>query len=301
MQPTHYKIKQVLCQMIAICILLLSSNTLVKSEEGIPEINSLIVTFQNLAILDANAAMEIWASEDAVEKWKQHAESVLGDPGRSGAFFDPAIPLSSQIDQSAWIAAFFNPWINTLLVLKVERLDKALQITDFDLILLSKTAAPLSGTNADKLSSLLSLRVQTAQNEILSTAGEWTGSELLADKPDHWGILNKILESKVRQMRGALSWEGDPAKEKLRIALSAVTSALRGGENTAGLSISQAQPMEWRRSLHPAYLDESGVLPVIVMYSRDYPKRLLWIRVNPEARKPVIEEQILTIQSSSAD
>jgi len=270
-----------------------------RADEPDIEILGLRKTFHNLAILDANAAMEVWASKDVVKKWKQEAGPVLGDPLRSGAFFSSAMTLPSSKNQNTWIAAYFNPWINALLMLKIERPVKALQITDFDLVLPHGTADLSPGMSGDALSALLSRRFEIAQKDFLAEAGSWSGSKMRKNRPNEWRLLNEELQLNIREMRGTLSWEGDPAKEKLRVAFSQVTSALHGGKEDVGLSTSKSEPAEWRASLHPVYLDEKGNKPVIVMFSNDYPTRFLWIQLDPTAKKPVVAEQVLTIEPTT--
>ncbi len=265
------------------------------------ELQRFVQTFHNLSISDANSAIEVWGSLDTREKWQEHAGVVLGDPLRSRTFFVPAVFFPKPAPKHLCFVACYNPWFNALLTLKVERNNGALQITDFDLIMPERTSA-LSGLAADQLSAVLSERVRKAQKAFIKTQDTWMGKNITNDRSNEWRWLKENLNYTISEIRSALSWEGDPAKKALRTSFAQVVSALKSkeGGNEVGLGLSQTQPTQWRNTLNPVLVDESGDFPVIVLAAKAHPLLYLWLKIHPGSKKPVIKEHVLDIGSSAA-
>lgn len=285
-----------LCPIIFLCFFLFTTSS---SAMASAEFRHFVLTFKNLSIQDANSAVEVWGTVDTRQKWHEHASGVLGDPLRSRTYFSPAIFFIEQVNDHFFVVAYYNPWIDALLTMKVDGNDRAPQITGFDLIM-PKEASALSGLDADSISAELSRRVRNAQNEFAASKKKWIESNTAADRSEEWQMLKDQLNSKIYKIRDALSWEGSPEKKALRIAFEQVVSSLRSEtvEEVVGLSLSRTESSQWRNTLYPVLVDESDDFPVIVLFSREVPLLYLWLKLRPDQEKTVIAERILDISSS---
>ena len=277
------------------CLLLLCILANVSADISITERNGLLRTFQNLAILDGNAAIDVWAAPDVAEKWKKEASEVLGNPLISAAFLAPAMMLAGPEDSKISVGGYFNPWINALLILKIDKTAKGLRITDTDLKMLSKSMA-LQGKGPDELAKILLSRFKKARSQIKTAAGSWKGSKQNNSGQNEWQELKKRLEPEIKVARGTLAPDGDPAKASLRQAFGRIMDELRGGSNDdTGLNLTGTEPQDWQKTLSPVHVDEFETCPVVILASRGYPLSLLWIQMDETSSQPVKKRKILHI------
>jgi len=283
---------------IVILISLYSCNAVEKIDTG----PSILITYHKLAVMDSNAAMDVWGSPFAKKKWNDFAKSVLGDKLQASAFFSSAIILSGNATSNVWVPGFYNPWWNILLQFKFERVDKKMAITDFNLVILNDfLQLDLESSTPKKLATILDNRVSVARKSLDSVFDKQKKLVEFKPTPTNWQEFDKRLKARIVMMRSIFAKDGDSNYKDFRTIFSKIMNVFRGSKDDKIISLPNSVDSQFIKSLTPVYIVNNNTNPIVILSSLIHQDMFFWIWLDLKSEKMVKKWKIINLKNLKQD
>jgi hypothetical protein len=291
----HHRVRPKAFQTVFfVCLFLLVFMTQAGGAVSMSERNAVLRSFQNLAIVDGLSAINMWADKALAAQLNTNSADIMGSRATSAPFLAPAVALVAKDKAENAVGAYFNPWINTILLIKIDKKGNKARIVDAGLTVLPEDQ-PLTGIQPDKAVKILEHRFEQAQTRINEAGKNWASVKSGQTQPDAWKEAKKRLDQEISQARSTLAPDGDPEKARIRDAFEKIMTDIRSSTQTTGLEFVGTEPQEWKNTLLPVHVGELDAYPVVFLASRAYPLSFLWVQIDEAASQPVKQQKIFHV------